>query len=59
MVINYINFVEIESPMFLATDTFRLVLTYKVQIIELKANAYFNSKTLKSIFDFFFIKYRT
>ena len=41
-------------------DTFRLGLTRKVQIIELKTNTYFNSKTLKSIFkENLFIKYRT
>ena len=40
--------------------TFRLVLSRKVQILELKTNAYLNSKTLKSIFEEnLFIKYRT
>ena len=41
-------------------DTFLLVLTRKIQIIELKVNAYFNSKTLKRTFEEnLFIKYRT
>ena len=36
-----------------------LVLSRNVQILELKANAYFKSKTLKSIFEEnLFIKYR-
>ena len=43
------------------TDTFfSLVLNRKVQIIVLKINTYFNSKTLKSTFkEKIFIKYRT